>query len=209
MESIVYIKLKKKVQAKMDQRILLQDIAEIVADQNQKELETLPIIQLTSQYGTYAVIEAMQVLRMVKASFPELQIQILGSVHTIIERSAKARIHKKLLVVLVWIFLFTGSGLAIMNFHTDVSMKKVHDRIYFLVTGERVEGSLLLQIPYSLGIGIGMILFFNHLFKRRFNEEPSPMELEMYLYQDAIDQYVIEHEKVRTERDSDDQQSLG
>lgn len=208
MESIVYLKMKKKVQAKMDQRILLHDIAEIVTDQNHQELGTLPIIQLTSTYGTYAVIEAMQVLRTVKNSFPHLHIQVLGPVHTIIERSTPTRIPKKLLVFLIWIFLFTGSGLAIMNFHTDVSMKEVHDRIYFLVTGKRVNGSLLLQIPYSLGIGIGMILFFNHLFKRRLNEEPSPMELEMYLYQETIDQYVVEHEKVRTGKDSNDQQSL-
>ncbi|TCP69902.1 stage V sporulation protein AA [Baia soyae] len=207
MASIVYIKLKKKIKAQMEQRILLQDIAEVVADQNQMELQQMPIIQLTSKYGTYAVIEAIHVLRVVKHAFPHLQIQMLGPVHSIIERSPETRLRKKLFVFLTWIFLFTGSGLAIMNFHTDVSMKKVHDRIYFLVTGDQVDGSLWLQIPYSIGIGVGMILFFNHVFKRRFNEEPSPMELEMYLYQETIDQYVIEHEKVRAEGDSNDSTS--
>lgn len=82
-----------------------------------------------------------------------------------------------------------------MNFHTDVSMREVHERIYYLMTGQHVHEPLVLQIPYSLGIGIGMIVFFNHLFKRRLNDEPSPLELEMYLYQEHLDQYVIEHEK--------------
>jgi stage V sporulation protein AA len=103
---------------------------------------------------------------------------------------------------LVWIILFVGSGLAIMNFHTDVSMQEVHERIYYLVTGRHENQPLILQIPYSIGIGTGMILFFNHLFKKRFNEEPSPMELEMFLYQEAIDQYVINDEKQKVERDS-------
>ncbi|MFP3360102.1 stage V sporulation protein AA, partial [Planococcus sp. SIMBA_143] len=35
---------------------------------------------------------------------------------------------------------------------------------------------------------------FNHLFKKRFNEEPSPLEVEMFNYQQDLDQYVIVHE---------------
>ena len=82
-----------------------------------------------------------------------------------------------------------------MNFHADVSMPKVLARIFYLITGEVNHRPLLLQIPYSLGIGAGMILFFNHIFKHRFNDEPSPLELEVFLYQESIDQYVIDHEK--------------
>ena len=39
-----------------------------------------------------------------------------------------------------------------------------------------------------------MILFFNHVFKKRFNEEPSPLEVEMFNYQQDLDQYVIMNE---------------
>jgi stage V sporulation protein AA len=39
-----------------------------------------------------------------------------------------------------------------------------------------------------------MILFFNHIFKKRINEEPSPLEMEMFNYQQNIDQYVIMYE---------------
>ena len=39
-----------------------------------------------------------------------------------------------------------------------------------------------------------MILFFNHVFKKRINEEPSPLEVEMFNYQKDIDHYVIIHE---------------
>ena len=35
-----------------------------------------------------------------------------------------------------------------------------------------------------------MILFFNHVFKKRLNEEPSPLEVEMFNYQQDIDNYV-------------------
>jgi stage V sporulation protein AA len=43
-----------------------------------------------------------------------------------------------------------------------------------------------------------MIVFFNHLFKKNWNEEPTPLEVEMYLYQENVDQYVVaeEYEKM-------------
>ncbi len=36
--------------------------------------------------------------------------------------------------------------------------------------------------------------FFNHLFKKKWNEEPTPLEVEMYLYQENLDQYVVAEE---------------
>lgn len=45
-----------------------------------------------------------------------------------------------------------------MNFHEDVSMQVVHQKIYYMVTGTYDNQPLILQIPYSLGLGIGMVL---------------------------------------------------
>lgn len=36
-----------------------------------------------------------------------------------------------------------------------------------------------------------MVLFFNHLFRKRINEEPSPLEVEMFNYQQDLDRYVM------------------
>jgi stage V sporulation protein AA len=41
------------------------------------------------------------------------------------------------------------------------------------------------------------------LFKKKFNEEPSPLEVEMFMYQESVNHYVITeeyrkmHEKVK------------
>ncbi|CKE23075.1 Uncharacterised protein [Streptococcus pneumoniae] len=63
-----------------------------------------------------------------------------------------------------------------------------------MITGEFNAQPLLFQIPYSLGLGLGMVLFFNHVFQKRINEEPSPLEVEMFQYQQSLDQYVIVNE---------------
>ncbi len=94
----------------------------------------------------------------------------------------------------MWLLLFVGAALAIIYFHEDVSMQQVHQRLYYMVTGESNKKPLLFQIPYSLGLGLGMILFFNHVFQKRINEEPSPLEVEMFQYQQSLDQYVMMNE---------------
>ena len=63
-----------------------------------------------------------------------------------------------------------------------------------LLLGKSVEKPLIFQIPYSIGLGLGMIIFFNHVFKKRLNEEPSPLEVEMFNYQNDLDRYVVMHE---------------
>lgn len=73
-----------------------------------------------------------------------------------------------------------------------------------MMTGKEEEKPLLFQIPYSIGIGLGMILFFNHVFKKRINEEPSPLEVEMFNYQQSLDQYVILHENKESVKHIDD-----
>jgi stage V sporulation protein AA len=49
-----------------------------------------------------------------------------------------------------------------------------------------------------------MILFFNHVFRKRINEEPSPLEVEMFNYQQDLDHYVIMHENKESMKHLDD-----
>lgn len=85
--------------------------------------------------------------------------------------------------------------MTIMNFHYDVGMQETQQKIHYMLTGKVAESPLWIQIPYSLGLGVGMLLFFNHWFKKRFNNEPSPLEIEISKYQDALDDYIKKHEK--------------
>jgi len=86
-------------------------------------------------------------------------------------------------------------------------MEEVQQRLHYLLTGEEVEHPFWIQIPYSIGLGVGMILFFNHLFKKRINEEPSPLEVEMFKYQQDLDEYVILHENKMVKDQSKDDSS--
>lgn len=204
MPTILYIRLKRKGQAKPGEQIYVKDICEVSGLGSLEDILQLPVTKV-DRYNkeSFIVIDALDVIQIIHQSFPNLDLRNIGQGHSIIEICSPKRKPNLFYVAIVWLLLFMGSGLAIMNFHMDVSMKEVHQRLIYLLTGEQIKRPLILQIPYSIGIGAGMILFFNHLFKKRFNEEPSPMELEMFTYQETIDQFLINDEKKKVEEESD------
>lgn len=200
-ENIVYIRMRHRVQASPSQNLKIGDIAQIVASNEIRLLVgSIPIHQVTPEDKKLIVVDVMKVISAVGVSFPSVEVQTMGDAQTIVEVYYSKNKFKPLFFIVVWVLLFIGAGLAVMNFHEDVSMQEVHQKIYKIITGEENLKPLVLQIPYSIGLGAGMILFFNHLFKKRINEEPSPMEVEMFNYQQALDRYVSIHENHESEK---------
>lgn len=195
LEKTVYIRLRHRILVQPNQKIQLKDIAQIIADENiLKQLNNRMIYQISDKDNNIIIMDAMHVIEEINKFDPSIEVQIIGSTQTIIEVVFKKKKQSMVLFVLIWFLLFFGSMLTIMNFHEDVSMQMVHQKIYKIITGKDEAKPLLFQIPYSVGLGLGMIIFFNHVFKKRLNEEPSPLEVEMFNYQQDLDHYVIMNE---------------
>ncbi|MEH7437285.1 stage V sporulation protein AA [Neobacillus drentensis] len=195
MDKTIYIRMRNRVQAQPDGKILLKDVAQIIApDTLLPALKAMMIYQLTEMDRNIVVIDVMKVIDLITNKFGDLEVQTIGPAQTIIEVMVKKKELNIPFFLLIWFLLFFGSAMAIMNFHDDVSMRSVQEKLYTIITGKKEAKPLLFQIPYSIGLGLGMILFFNHVFKKRINEEPSPLEVEMFNYQMDLDNYVIIHE---------------
>ncbi|WP_208588177.1 stage V sporulation protein AA [Gracilibacillus suaedae] len=200
-EEKIYIRLKKKIAVEKKHLIILQDIAFVTGNIDYlNELENLKIYQITEKDHNVSVIDGFHLLDTLVEAYPFLSVELLGSNQVIVEIKKNDKKASIFLILLIWLLLCIGSAMAIMNFHYDVSMEEVHQGLYFLLTGEQQNKPLWIQIPYSIGLGLGMILFFNHIFKKRFNEEPSPLEVEMFNYQQDLDQYLIHHENILNKR---------
>nr|WP_263325847.1 stage V sporulation protein AA [Neobacillus sp. Marseille-Q6967] len=195
MEKTVYIRMRNRVLVKPDQKIYLTDIAQIIAPENfLQPLKHLMVHQITEEDNKIVIIDVMRVIRQISSMIPNAEVQTIGPAQAIIEVVYKKKQMSYPLFLLIWFLLFFGSAMAIMNFHDDVSMQSVQEKIYTMITGMEDSKPWLFQIPYSIGLGLGMVLFFNHVFQKRINEEPSPLEVEMFNYQMDIDNYVIIHE---------------
>ncbi len=118
------------------------------------------------QDGNLILVDMLQIISKIRERIPGVVVESLGKPHVLVEIVEKPRKPSRILFVLVWLLLFFGSALTIMNFHADVSMMEVQVRIVEMITGHKDEHPYLFQIAYSIGIGFGMIVFFNHLFKK-------------------------------------------
>ncbi len=195
LEKTIYIRMRNRVQVRPEEKVYLVDVAQIIAPEKELEkLKEMILHQLTEQDQNIVIIDVMKVIKLIASKFGDMEIQSIGPAQTIIEVVYKKKGVSIPFFLLIWFLLFFGSAMAIMNFHDDVSMRSVQEKIYTIITGRKETKPLLFQIPYSVGLGLGMILFFNHFFKKRINEEPSPLEVEMFNYQMDLDNYVIIHE---------------
>jgi stage V sporulation protein AA len=194
--SDIFIRLKETVNVPACTNIPLNYLADMVTERELKHgIGQMNIELAYINEGQTVVITALDVIKRIKMECPHVRIHLVGNNDCLVTVKGKALKcwQRWFGVVLVSLILFFGSGMAVMNFHTDVSMPKVHQQIYWIVTGVELEHPLIMQIPYSLGIGFGMLLFFNHLFRKEINNEPTPLEVEMFLYQQNVNQYILAH----------------
>jgi stage V sporulation protein AA len=206
LEKTIYIRMRNRVLAKPEESVYLMDIAQIIGPETViPELQKLKVHQISERDKNIIIIDVMKVIGLISGLIEDIEVQTIGPAQTIVEVKMKKKQMSFPFFILIWFLLFFGSAMAIMNFHDDVSMRSVQEKLYLIITGVEDSKPWIFQIPYSIGLGLGMILFFNHVFQKRINEEPSPLEVEMFNYQMDLDNYVIIHEnKESMKRTNDD-----
>ena len=81
-----------------------------------------------------------------------------------------------------------------MTFNNDVSVSDVFKELYLVVMGTESTGFTILEIAYSVGLALGIIVFFNHFAVVKLNTDPTPIEVEMRLYEDNINKTLIQND---------------
>jgi stage V sporulation protein AA len=75
-------------------------------------------------------------------------------------------------------------------------MPAAHRELYYIATGRRVQHPLAIEIPYAVGIGAGVLLFFS--LPTGSGAEPGPLELEMDRHRDLLRGYWRERGRRRS-----------
>ena len=101
-------------------------------------------------------------------------------------------------ILFVCLVSFFGAAFSIMTFNNDVDMGSLFSQFYTLVTGKSSSGFTILEISYSIGIGLGVLIFFNHFGHLKLSDDPTPMQVQMRTYEDDVNRTLIE-QAARTE----------
>lgn len=88
---------------------------------------------------------------------------------------------------------FCGAAFAIMTFNNDANVTDVFSKIYGTVMGQEPGGPSILEFSYSLGLAVGILVFFNHFASWKLTADPTPIEVEMRLYEESVNKAVIQN----------------
>lgn len=93
----------------------------------------------------------------------------------------------------VCLIVFFGAAFAIMTFNNDGSVAEIFKDVYYLVMNEESDGITVLEVGYSIGLLAGVLIFFNHFGKRKLTTDPTPIEVQMRIYEDEVDTTIIKN----------------
>lgn len=166
------------------------------------KINTLKIIRFKKSGRQRCVVSVLKIIACIHEKFPEADVQNLGETDIIVtyeDQKTPALAWHIIKTVFVAAVTFFGAAFSIMAFNNDVDVTKLFGQIYELVTGQEAGGFTILEIAYSVGVTAGILIFFNHFGKKRFTVDPTPMEIQMRLYENDIQTTLIENSERRGE----------
>ena len=152
-------------------------------------------LEISQNPGNKTVVSVLAVIQKIHEIYPELEIENLGEPDFIVGLKPKetAKPLEIIKVILVCLVIFFGAVFAMMTFNEDVSSLDSFRKVYTWVMGTAPEGATILELSYSIGVGVGIVVFFNHFGKKQLTKEPSPVEVEMSGYDKQVYDTVIQH----------------
>ena len=187
-----------------EQDVSLKDIVSMECSDKKflPKLQTVKILKLHGNREQRYVVSVLEIIACIHAAYPEVEVQNLGEADIIVtyeNQKTPPYLWHILKVAVVAAIIFLGSAFSIMAFNNDVGVTKLFGQIYELVMGKKSDGFTVLEVTYSIGLTFGILIFFNHFGKKRFTVDPTPMEVQMRLYENDIQTALVENASRRKE----------
>lgn len=185
----IYLHLDEKVQVIGKKIVFLHDLGEIyISGKPTNALGKLAVFYIPKSQDSSYLLSVIDIVRVIHQTYPNATINNLGCAEVILEYHAKVKQKSKIFelckVAFVSLVLFAGAATTIMSFQTDGQVPQIFINYYEMFYGVApAEAPLILSIPYSIGLGVGVILFFNHFSKISITDDPTPIEIEMTTYE--------------------------
>ena len=194
----IYIKPMEKVQMVGKKEVFLDDVAEVFFGGKQRsDMGKTVVFRIPSDGKKTYLLSVIDLIQALHGKYPEATVNNVGETDILVEYLPKAEQKSKLWVCVkvafVALTLFIGAATTIMCFHTDVQLPLIFQNIYYIFFGENREMPPILSIPYSIGLGLGIIIFFNHFSKASLTDDPTPIEIEMTTYEKETNASVIDY----------------
>ncbi|MDE7330999.1 MAG: stage V sporulation protein AA [Lachnospiraceae bacterium] len=192
----LYLKAEQNIELQSED-VYIKDIGKITCtDENiMAKVKTIKLHHFKEGESQRQVISILKVIEEINKVYPNITVENLGEAEMLIEHINVDK-HKGfgqwIKLVFVAAISFFGTGFTIMAFHNDISINKIFSQVYEQVMGYPADGYSIMEVSYSIGLAVGIILFFNHIGGRRITKDPTPIEVEMRVYETDVNKALIE-----------------
>lgn len=193
----LYIKLNKNnlIQKKI---VHIRDVCKLYCYDTKivEDLYQQIILMIKEDKKTNYIFSILKLIEQITRLYPDLEIKNIGETDFIVEYEPpkkENKIWECIKVFFVACIVFFGAAFTIMTFNEDANVKEVFEIIYKSVTGGKAESGTILEISYAIGLPLGIIIFFNHFSKIKVGNDPTPMQVQMRVYEENLDKTLIEN----------------
>ena len=185
-----------------DRHVTLGDIAQmectdmsIVRQLKQKKIFSFQDVK-KQEKNVFQVFSILKIIELIHEDYPNVDVTNEGEQDFIVEyipNPDKPKWLEVVKVVLLCIVIFFGSAFTIMAFNNDVSVPDIFSKLYLQIMGRESSGMTELEVSYCIGLSLGIMVFFNHIGKKKITADPTPIQVEMRKYEQDIDTAFIEN----------------
>ncbi len=195
-DTVLYLNLQQNAEV-MDAYVCIEDIASVYCAQKEvsAKVKSLKVHQFEEKEKKRLVVSVLKIIELIEKQCPGVTVENIGENATLIEL-VNVKEHKGLAqwmkLAFVACITFFGTAFTIAAFHNDININKIFGKVYEMVMGYPSDGYSVLEVSYSIGVAVGIIIFFNHIGGRRITKDPTPIEVEMKVYESDVNKALIE-----------------
>ena len=140
------------------------------------------------------VISVLKLIDLVMQQCPGVEIEIIGETDVVLEYIEKQKqgMGQWLKILAVCLVCFFGTAFTIMAYHNDVGVRDVFTEVYEIIVHQPSQGINPLEVSYSVGLAIGILVFFNHVGSLKLSADPTPIEVSMKNYERDVNKTLAE-----------------
>ena len=192
---VVYLKAEQSVCIN-HRKMRVKDICKIYCPipEKKKDIENILLFTFPNEKNSRETVSILRIIEEIKKMDKEAEVLSLGEQDILVyyKMPEKPKKWPELLkVTAIGLTVFFGAGISIMGYNNDVDVVEVFDKIYITTMGVQAADANFMHFFYAVGLFTGMIIFFNHASRKRLSDEPTPVEVQMRMYEKNVNGALI------------------
>jgi stage V sporulation protein AA len=158
------------------------------------KIENIELMNFSTSSKDQQVISSLRIIEEINKNCSDVEVINLGVPDVIVyykSFDASDRLKQSCKFIVLCLIAFLGAGFSIISYNSDVNLVGQLDLLQNLFVGESESGSSVAGIAYSLGLFVGIIIFFNHGLNKKFSDDPTPLQVQMRKYEQEVNQAII------------------